>query len=477
MILPVLAALLGVMAFSPFAHLYWVGFVFLIPLFIFYSRERSFGRLLIGSLLFRFLLGLGTVYYAMEPIAWVWSLATFLPIPIAVFMARKINEKIGYRFDTARGTLAALTIMPFIWTVGDLLSVHFSLLPIYVISTGNILGSSGFVGIAAYGGVATLTFFIATVNALFAAVMLKRKRPSRFITGSAIACIALVMGLVHQLSTVTLAAQGRAYATRSHTIQIEAFSLSAHVPQDRYAQLLDNGSEHAHIDLAFFPEGFFDKANHDPYGAKEELTATMTAALPGGTSLGAGAFDYRTAESRHTYVATVVAGHGESPSELHYKYRLSFIGEYWPFGSWHPFFYDWFKNADTERYAIFNKGNGYAVGQRSVLRSTIDGTDASFGILACMEGQYPYDVAWYRTNGAKFIANLTSNRWATSGKVHVLFLMNNLRRIEAVQSDIPVVISGIEDIGGVFYPDGKKSAVYYGAGTNGYAIFRGEIRM
>ena len=48
MILPILSALLGIIAFLPM-NAYPVAFIFLIPLFLFFAEEQKLWRLILGT--------------------------------------------------------------------------------------------------------------------------------------------------------------------------------------------------------------------------------------------------------------------------------------------------------------------------------------------------------------------------------------------------------------------------------------------
>lgn len=88
MFLPVLSAILGILAFLPF-NWWFFGFFFLVPLFIFFLKEERLWQLMLGSFIFRLLLGLGTVYFTLEPLTWIFSIFIFLGLPISVFIIKR----------------------------------------------------------------------------------------------------------------------------------------------------------------------------------------------------------------------------------------------------------------------------------------------------------------------------------------------------------------------------------------------------
>lgn len=115
--LPVLSALAGMVAFSPM-NFYPAVFVFLAPLFLFFLREKKLWRLVAGALLFRLVFGLGTAYFAIEPLFWISSLFIFLGLPVSVFLFKKFADKTA-------SLLPTLIFLPFAWTFFDLLEAHF----------------------------------------------------------------------------------------------------------------------------------------------------------------------------------------------------------------------------------------------------------------------------------------------------------------------------------------------------------------
>jgi len=81
MTLPILSAILGILALLP-VNFYFFGFVFLTPLFIFFLKEERFWRLVLGAFIFRWIFGLGTVHFTLEPITWFLSSLIFLGLPV-----------------------------------------------------------------------------------------------------------------------------------------------------------------------------------------------------------------------------------------------------------------------------------------------------------------------------------------------------------------------------------------------------------
>ena len=75
--------------------------------------------------------------------------------------------------------------------------------------------------------------------------------------------------------------------------------------------------------------------------------------------------------------------------------------------------------------------------------------------------------------GADFISFNSNNKWIKQGIGQYLRLTNNLRKIEAVWLNKPILINGIMDYAGVILPDGTLDLK---AAANGRIIFETEIR-
>ena len=82
----------------------------------------------------------------------------------------------------------------------------------------------------------------------------------------------------------------------------------------------------------------------------------------------------------------------------------------------------------------------------------------------------------YKKSGAKFIVNPTSNRWVSIGLNHFLYLANNLKKIETVWLNLPIISSGVRDFAGIILPDNQTRLIDYQAGGKNYRVFIGEIK-
>lgn len=471
MIWPLLSAILGIITFLPF-NLYPFSFIWLVPLFIFFFREEKLWRLILGTAIFRIIFGLGTVYYALEPIFWTSSLLIFLGLPVTIWLIKKIGESFLSSFIVRYLPLIAL---PFLWTFFDLLQAQWSLIPTYIITAGNMLGSSPFLGLAGIGGFIALTFYVALINCLIVAMVIHRSHTRKTIMLGVIVSIVLLFGW--QVSDIKLRRNTVAYNSLPNSISIAAVSTNGTLNADQFKELKQELSTRP-LDFIILPENIFDEQTSSlvfQNAAKELGTYILTTY---DTFQGVPALKYNSA---------ILFDTEGNITDVHNKNRLTFAGEYWPFGNWRPSFYDWLKekNPAVSDYALFDQKNADTPGERNLLSMPPSkgekvlrpaGPNVLFAAPICLEIHYPFDLKKYQKNGAKFIVNPTSNRWINTGTQHFLYLANNLKKIEAVWLGLPIISSGVKDFAGIILPNGKAQLINYENTNKNYEISFGEVR-
>ncbi|MFA5942689.1 MAG: nitrilase-related carbon-nitrogen hydrolase [Candidatus Paceibacterota bacterium] len=464
--LPVLSAVLGIVAFLPF-NLYPAAFAFLVPLFVFLMREKKLWRLVLGAIIFRLIFGIGTAYYTLEPIFWSSSLLIFLGLPIAIFLFKKLMD------TTCPSILPTLIFLPFAWTFFDLAQAQWSLLPTFIITAGNALGSSPFLGLAGIGGFFALTFFTALINALLAALFLlawqsvKHRVFDTCVLTLGISVIVLLFS-GWQISQYELRSNASAYAALPNEISFAAISVDGTIDAGQFERIKREMSDRR-VDLIVFPENMFNR--HAPSDGAEfrdlarELRTPVLAA-------------YATASGTERYKSAVVFGADGAVAGVHNKNRLTFIGEYWPFGNWRPSFYEWLRERDPRigTYAVFTPGNASLPGERNLLSTAVRGDAVLFAAPICLEIHYPTDLEAYRAQGARFIVNQSGNRWISSGLEHFSYLTTNLKKIESVSLQIPIISSSVNDFAGVTLPNGESVQHPVLDTGRGYTVFFGTVR-
>ena len=465
MFLPILSAILGIIAFLPI-NFYPAGLVFLAPLFIFFLREQKLRRLILGTALFRLTFGLGTVYYTLEPIFWLTSLLIFFGLPISIWLIKKFSARFHSLFVIRYLLFIAL---PFLWTVFDLLQARYSLLPTYIITAGNSLGSSPFVGLAGIGGLVLLTFFAASINTLIAATIaappLTREEKKRgFIL---IGVIAILIFSAYFISQYRLQKNASEYDNLPNSLKIAAISTNEKFERGQFEKLKAELSG-KQLDLIVFPEDIFS-SRADLFDSQREFFQNLAKELNADIIT---VFD--TISEGKKYNSAILFGKNGEIAGVHNKNRLTFIGEYWPFGDWRLSFYDWLakKNPKIKNYAVFDIKNAYARGDTNMLKIK----EANFAAAICLEIQYLFDIKKYRENSARFVVNPTSNRWIGKGAKHFLYISDNLKKIEAVWLKLPIVSGGVKDFAGIILPNGEAHFVDYENSPKNWGMFFGEIK-
>lgn len=465
MVLPVLSAILGALAYLP-ANFWFLGFVFLAPLFIFFIRGKKFRRLVLGAFIFRFIFFLGAVYFTLEPIIWFFSILIFLGLPVSVFLVGKIFEKILPKINPDYLLLFSL---PFLWTFFDHLEARYSLLPSYIITAGNIFGSSPFAGLAAGAGPLSLTFFAAAANAALAAAVLKIKARRRRAGILILAAAIFLIFLGWRFSDYQIRKNSAYYNGLKNSLAVAV--VSANEKFD-FGQADEIKKELAgkNFDLVIFPEDIFDEiGGAESFNFYKNLSENMKTNL-------LAVFDSE--QNGRRYNSAFLFGEKGETGGIYNKNRLTFMGEYWPFGGWRPFFYDWLKkiNPGSEDYAIFRPENSYSQGGKKILSLNSGGRTINFSALICLEGHYPGDLKKYKKMGAEFFVNQSSNRWLSLGLNHFLYLENNLRKSEAIWLKAPIITSGVRDLSGIILPNGKIISANYESPGKNFGIFFGEIK-
>jgi len=466
MIFPILSAILGILAFLPFDYFWPFGFFYLVPLFIFFAKENKFWRLIWGTLIFRTILCLGTVYYTLEPIVWTQSIGIFIGLPISIFI---IKRGLKNQLSTVKCQMSIVALLPFLWTFFDHLQARFSLLPTYIITAGNIFGSSPFLGLSSFGGLIFLTFFAAIINALIVAAYKNLASINR--SKIFLAIIAIIF-LGWGISKIQINKNASDYNLLPETIKIASVSTNKNFYYSDLEKIKDK-IINSEIDFLILPEDIFNNAPTEldikfwrDFAQKINVNLLVTG-------------DHR--ENNKRYNSSVLIDKNNEIIDIHNKNRLTFIGEYWPFGKWVPPHINWLKKTQPEikNYAVFNFKNAYSAGNQKLLTAKLKSKELKLASLICLEIHYLRDLKNYKKMGAQLFVNPTSNRWLDLGLYHFLYLTNNLRKIESVWLKTPIILSGVKDYAGIITPDGKIQSVNFENKNNAknYEIFIGEIKI
>lgn len=495
MLLVILSAILGILAFPPIG-IYPLGFVFLVPLFIFFLKEKNFIKLLWGTFLFRFLLGIGIVFFAFEPLIFLSSILIFLGLPLSFFALRSGLMRINTRINADK---VILILLPFLWTFWDFIEAQYSLLPVFVATAGNIFGSSPFLGLATIGGLVGLTFFAVLVNTLFTLIILQflgsRTSKNYVILGSSTSLLLILIFSGWLISQIQLQKNEVLYQKLTTKIKIALISNNKNFDEEleffehdilspeekiiaetiieKKLNLIKNELYGQKIDLIILPEDMIDVENTDILiGVYRRLAQEFNANL---------AATLTTIQNNKRYNSTILFNQKGELVDIYNKSSLTILGEYWPFGDWRPFYYTLIRNMMPKidaGWAVFNKEYAYQPGQMKILKTDPSASSRLiFGSAICSEIQYPRQIKEFKKMGAKFISHTTTNRWVTIGLNNFRELTNNLRKIEAVWLKMPILINGRQEMAGLITPDGQMDLVNFESLDKDFGIFIGEIKF
>ena len=536
MFLPIFSATLGILAFLPFNFSYLFGFVFLVPIFIFIFQEKKFWRLVLGVFIFKIILVTLTLYFAFEPYGFLLSIFVFLGLPVSVFIIKHLPlSKKEFSFfrnlrsragtvsewsEDERGEEQAsparwagrsglrekkiLFVLPFLWIFFENLQARYSFLPVYLGTVGNIFGNSPFLGLAAFGGLNTLSFFAVLINLLISLAIFNFKKLSYKSNFAVIVIIIVIVITGWQISQIKLQQNSAFYSSRPHTLRVglvsnnekfdEDFLLFksdvftdeekklASLMVDKKLNFLKADLADKKINLLILPEDMIDieiwndsdKEAREKFGIANAgilIRAYRNLAKELNTYLAA---TLTTIQDNKRYNSTLLFNREGELVDIYDKSHLAIGGEYWPFGNWRPFYYDWLRKItptlDTES-AIYNKAYRYTPGERKLLKDK----NLSFASLICIEIHYPNEVKIFKNLGSQFISYTSSNRWIAIGLKNYLYLTDNLRKIEAVWLKIPILINGRYEAAGIIMPDGKIEAVNFESVAKDYGLFTGDM--
>jgi apolipoprotein N-acyltransferase len=503
----VISGALWLLAFPP-AGWYGLGFVFLAPHFVFLLQETRLWRLLWGVLLFRGMLLAGLVPGFFEPLFYLTSLLLFAGIVPALLLLKRLLRVLPRQVGLPPIVAALATAACYF--IFERLQAHASLLPLVAMTSGCSLGNSPFVGLARFGGEAGLSVFVVLVNAILAAAWLdatqrhsRRIAPEGRRTSAAWIVIAALVASGWLLSVRCLARNRAAYERRPNRLRVAAVSVSAEFAKETRAKHVEDYETSAAAveaiagyvhtlehdlrrvgrpDLVIFPEDMIDL---EFWGMRDDEAFQRLTITNAGPVIRL----YRTVaqhlQSPLLFVLTTREQGGRFNSALlldddgrlngmYHKRHLAFAMESWPLGDFHPFYFDWVMDEDA-RYEspVYNPEYRYRAGYASVIFRLPEGF--AFGTPICIEAHHPNLLQDMVRRGARALIHTSSNMSLSRGLRTYMEGTMNLRRIEAVWLETPIVFCGRRDDAGMVLPDGTVDRVPLSEASM-FSVYRGSIR-
>ena len=492
------AAVLEILAFPPL-NWYWLSFIFAVPLFFFLAEENRLWRLLGGFFIFRLVFGLGTAYFLIEPILFFSSILIFLGLPLSFYLIAKYSRRLA---------LASLIIL---WPVFEFLEARYTALPNFIVEIGNALGSSPFLGLARWGGLAGLTVFCIGINLLLFFLVreiLKKedKNKKNIIILTSLVFVILFSGLV--ISKIFLKQNHREYEALAGSKRVALVTDDGRLDEIFKKKELDEKKLEIEIikagemilkklkelktdsdfSLVILPEGLFDviydktidREAKDNFKIDNDgilIKAYRNMAINLEVDLVANVISRQDGRPYNTLLFFDSQG---KLVDVFNKEKLTITGEYWPFGQWRPFYFnsllDPKKNKEYYRdkeNAVFNPANNLYRGESKIISLE----DINLAPAICLEIHYPGLVKKRVEMGADMIINISSSIWINNGLEKYLALTDNLKKIEAVWLKKPILSTGRKENAVIITPDGKEAGILFDAFSSQNGVFIAEVRF
>jgi len=487
MLLPVLSAFLQFLGFPP-VELHYLSLVALAPLLYFLVREADPWRLGLGILLYRFLFLISAGSYIPEPLLVVSELAFFLPFIFFIIVLKK--------YATRPPALLALAAFAFLLT--ECVAARFAPLPSFVVLSGLPLAATPFVGLARFGwgivsGPYVVTGFALLINFLSACLLLnvsgRADGTRRFDRRARAVLLLLGIALVAGYGAAVLPRAETGASAKTLRVAIfstgsgyddasgpSAFSTTtAPLIKARVAAVLADAGEKLgefRPELTVFPEALFalfyagdmnaearerfDIVNAGTVisGFQDFAKEHRTAVFTGLTTLNADGEKHRS--------AILIDAEGRL-SAVSDKYYLTTGSEWWPFGTWVPFYWRWSlwflpPHTRQDAFAALSPTGQYTPAAEPFAPMTLG--DLVLAPLLCSEGHYPEPYRAFVASSADLFISNSSDGWLSFSVGQFQRETVWLKTLYAVSSGRPVVISGKQDAAGIAYPSGIFEGVY-----------------
>lgn len=434
MFLIAISIILCILAFN--TKLYFLIFIGLVPFFLFLIREKKFWKLILGSFLFRLFFALGTVYFIIDPILYFLSILIFLGLPISFFLIRKYSSFI------------ANMSLPFLWVIWDYLESQYTLLPMTLIMMGIPLAESPFLGLARFGGIIGLTLFVSIINILIVYLFLNKNNSKKRIYLFSILLITLILAFL--CSSFFIKKNKNDYLSKKNVLRISLLSVDrVRYGTDSFLDLLDLGNS----DLLVVPENFYKYSLDNTF---ESINFYRKKSKELGIDISTVLLRY---ENKKTYTSNVLFSKNGEIKDIYNKNILTITSENWSFRSWRPFYFNsYLKHASfrDKQKAIFD----YRYQHEKGVPKLVFSDNFSFFSPICLELHYLGYVKKMTNLNPNFILHNSNNDWINRGLDKYLHFTNNLRKIYAVWLNKPILVNGIMDYAGIFYPDGSSNLNY-----------------
>lgn len=482
-----LSGVLSFFSFPPFSLWPLIFFAFA-PFFIFLCKETRVWRVLFGTVLWA---AISYSAFAFRPgITYVFDY--ILGWAVFALVWHFIRNKPRFlKGETPIILASAAATLSF-----QLALSRFAPLPAYVFMPGVPLAGTFFANLASVGGVLGISVFVIIVNILVALFALsfhvKKEEKSWGVKHGAKIYAGLVAVLLfagfaaNQLLeykkprlerwlSVAVVGTGIDFAAGARDFDLTRASHGLPLDTDVYFEKLFNeirkrlGEEN--YDLIVFPEYMINTILADDtdkeavrWGITNNgalLRAYASLALERRTNVLANLTTVN--EKGEKLNSSVMFGPDGSIAGAYEKHYLAMGGEY------KPFHLNSKKNK-TGREKILEQE--YVRGRNPLSPLLIAGV--SLGVSICLENHLPSIQKKYKESGANILVHQSSNKWLKTPNAVYDAFTDRLRRLEAIHTGLPILVSERNGPAGIVQPDG--SAAYVVPPKDGVAVYRSLVR-
>ena len=491
-VLIIISALAFSFSFPP-VEIPYLSLIALTPLFFWIAGEEKFWRLIGGFVLFWLIFAGIVLSFVFEPFLFGANLFILLGAPVCLFVLRRVLQaKHGVKNISCFIFLA----LPFVWTIFEYLQAVYAPIPSHIIASGNTLAETFFFPLASLGGLYGLSFVVAVINSILAAVLFYRtNKHFLFFIKIALFVIMTIVVAAHITNYFdTLCKNNDCIKEAQNHIRIATFSVNRtflnkvsfyekeflkkgdvalllfeNYLDERFSELTEElyGKE---LDLIVLPEWLTE------YSLFENDTDTEAKEIFGITNNGTLIRAYsRLARELGVSVlasANTIDINGELfNSEILFdkegriigkydKTQLVLASEYWPFGDWVPPHWK-----TTLKYAPNPSFIGLYERQFNSNKTPFStlklSDDAVFGAPICLEGQIGASISAFIKNGAKFLINDSSQVWIQFNAKGYRKMTLNTSRILARQYGIAIILGGRESYAGMIDSLGNTNIIFH----------------
>lgn len=486
--LPIISGILAVVSLLSAYTNYFV-LIALIPLFLFLYNENRLKRLWLGVLFYHlfFAATIGILIIG-EPLILLFTSLTFSFLGLAIWLVKKYLPA-GYFWPAA----------PILFVLFEFIRSTFVFLPVKLYVLGNALGSTWFLFLGRLAGMWGLSLFIVIINLLFVWLIIKivkkeKIKLSLVVIGGIIVLIVLAnLGLEY--------ASQRQSANRIIKIAVVSFPMTGPEGRLKYKEMFshlassDDTLAKAYADdlindfkknisspadFIFLPSNLVERSKKGDglpeierdwgisnNGPLIRFSQRLVKELSSNVVIGMATIE----KDDKKYISILFFNKNGELKAVHRKIDLVIGADYWPFGSWVPFWLRWKASIgpDGKRYIEA----GYSRGDRPIKPEILD--DLSIGTLICSEAK---DGSYYsetKEGGANLAFVTINNIWVKEFSMNFdkhMFL--NHQRINSIFYNLPVVINGKNNDAGIILPNGTFN-INKQINYNEMTVWQGEV--